>query len=214
MCYFGTNNRLLIYPWCVILPTGQWGTPPLLPTSHWGTAALWGDKAHWKLETLSGWPDVLFRDKYAFLDTCIICDTPNRPLRNTSLLPTGHWGMDAFDTTMGQVKHIKHWKPSGGARCVIFEHVIQTRCLLIGETPNRPVRNAHYSQSATEERRLYGAIGHIQHWEHCLGDQMCYFGTNNRRLIYPWCVILPTGQWGTHHYSQPAAEEWMHFKEI
>ena len=120
MCYFGTNYRLLIYPWCVILPTGQWGTPPLLPTSHWGTAALWGDKAHWTLETLSGWPDVLFRDKYAFLDTCIICDTPNRPLRNTSLLPTGHWGMDAFDTTMGQVKHIKHSKPSRGAQMCNF----------------------------------------------------------------------------------------------
>ena len=33
----------------------------------------------------------------------------------------------------------------------------------MGETPNRPVRNTHYSQPATEERQLYGAIGHIKH---------------------------------------------------
>ena len=144
MCYFGTNNRLLIYPWCVILPTGQWGTPPLLPTSHWGTVALWGDKAHWTLETLSGWPDVLFRDKYAFLGTCIICDTPNRPLRNTSLLPTGHRGMDAFDTTMGQVKHIKHWKPSRGAQM----------CNFLTHTSNLMSAYRGDSQPASEERPL------------------------------------------------------------
>ena len=139
--------------------------------------------------------------------------------------PTGHWGtphysQPATEEWMHLAPLCGKWNTSnienhlGGPTCVIFEHIIQTRCLLIGDTPNRPVRNAHYSQSATEERRLYGAIGHIQHWEPCLGDQMCYFGTNNRLLIYPWCVILPTGQWGTHHHSQPAAEEWMHFKEI
>ena len=32
-----------------------------------------------------------------------MCDTPNGPLRNTSLLPTGHWGTAAFDNNMGHV---------------------------------------------------------------------------------------------------------------
>ena len=27
MCHLGTNNRLLIYALCAILPSGQWGTP-------------------------------------------------------------------------------------------------------------------------------------------------------------------------------------------
>ena len=31
------------------------------------------------------------------------------------------------------------------------------------ETANRPVRNTHYSQPATEERQLYVAIGHTKH---------------------------------------------------
>ena len=43
---------------------------------------------------------------------------------------------------------------------------------------------------------------------------MCYFGTNNRLLIYALCVILPTGQWGTPHYSQQATEEWLHLTAI
>ena len=66
----------------------------------------------------------------------------------------------------------------------------------MGETPNRPVRNTHYSQPATEERQLNGAIRHIKHWKPCLG---------------PWCVI--SGQiilsWYVHYvwYSQPATEE-------
>ena len=265
MCYFGTNDPFLIYASCVILPTGQWGTPhfsqpateewmhltalwgtwntlnienhlgghwcglfdhmiqsrclsyrgdsqpaseerPLLPTGHWGTLNI-ENHVKWTWCVISG-------ERIPFFGIRIMCDTPNRPLRNIQLPPTGRWGMDAFDSTMGQVKHIKHWKPSWGPICVIFEHIIQSRCLLIGETPNRPVTNAHYSQPATEERRLYGAIKHIKHWKPSLGDLMCCFGTNNRLLIYPWCVILPTGQWGTHHCSQPATEEWMHLSAL
>ena len=96
--------------------TGNLGPQIRLPDGRFGQFRAIGP-----MELLRpGWPDVLFRDKYAFLDTCIICDTPNRPLRNTSLLPTGHWGMDAFDTTMGQVKHIKNWKPSRGAQMCNF----------------------------------------------------------------------------------------------
>ena len=187
---------------------------PLLPTGQWGTAAVWGDRAHQTLKTMS-------RGTWCVISGQILFSwymhhmwysqpaieehpiTPNRPLRNGCIWH--HYGASETHQTLETIS---------GGRCVIFEHIIQTWSLLIGETPNRPVRNAHYSQPATEERRLYGAIGHIQHWEPCLGDQMCYFGTNIRLLIYPWCVILPTGQWGTHHYSQPAAEEWMHFKEI
>ena len=82
------------------------------------------------------------------------------------------------------------------------------------DTPNQPVRNAHYSQLATEERWLYGAIGHIKLWKPCQGDLMCYYGTKNRLLIYPWCVILPTGQWVTPHYAQPAAEDWIHLTAL
>ena len=78
-----------------------------------------------------------------------VCDTPSRPVRTATLLPTGHWGMAAFDRKLGHVRHIKHWKP-------------------------------------------------------CLGALMCHFGTNNRLLIYALCVTLPTGQWGTPHYSQTA----------
>ena len=85
---------------------------------------------------------------------------------------------------------------------------------LIGKTSNRPVRNTHYFQPATEERQLYGAIGQIKHWKPCLGALMCYFGTNSPFLIYALCVILPTGQWGTPHYSQPATEEWMHLTAL
>ena len=84
----------------------------------------------------------------------------------------------------------------------------------MGETPNRPVRNTHYSQPATEERQLYGAIGHIKHQKPCLGALRCYFGTNNPFLIYALCVILPIGQRGTPHYSQPATEERQHLTAI
>ena len=188
---------------------------PFLPTGQWGTAAVWGDRAHQTLKTMSGGPDVLFRDKYSFLDICIICDTPNRPFRNIPLLPTGHWGMDAFDTTMGQVKHIKHWKPSRGAQmCNFWTH-----------NSNLISADRGDSQPASEERPLLptGHWGTTAVWgdrAHSTlrtlsgGPDVLFRITNNRLLIYPWCVILPTGQWGTHHCSQSAAEEWMHFKEI
>ena len=84
----------------------------------------------------------------------------------------------------------------------------------MGETANRPVRVTHYSQPATEERQLYGNIGHIKHWKPCLGALMCYFGTNNPFLLYALCMILPTGHWGTPHYSQPATEERQHLTAI
>ena len=112
--------------------------------------------------------------------------TPNRPLRNGCIWR--HYGARETHQTLKTVL---------GPRCVIFDHIIQSRCL--------SYRGG--SQPASEEQRLYGAIGHIKHWKPCQGDPMCYFGTNNRLLIYPWCVILPTGQWGTPHYSQPATEE-------
>ena len=82
-----------------------------------------------------------------------------------------------------------------------------------------------YSQMASEEppitsnwplrnRQLHAVIRRIKHWKQCLGAPMCYFGTNGPLLIYVLCVILPTGHWGTPHYSQPATEEWLHLTAI
>ena len=136
LCYFGTINRILIQALCVILPTGQWGTPRYSQpaTEEWlNLIAICGT---WNTSNIEN--HVLFRDKLSSLDICIMCDTPNRPVRNATLIPTGHWGMAAFASNMGHVKHIEHCKP-------------------------------------------------------CLGALMCYFGTNNRLLIYASCVILPTG---------------------
>ena len=82
-----------------------------------------------------------------------------------------------------------------------FDHIIQSWCLSCRGNP----------QLATEELRLYWEIGHIKHWKPCPVALMCYFRTNNPFLIYASCVILPTGQWGTPHYSQPATGEWLHF---
>ena len=112
-------------------------------------------ETHQTLKTISAGPHVSFRDIQSSVYICIMFDTPNQPVRNATLLPTGHWGMAAFDSNMGHVKHIKHWKP-------------------------------------------------------CLWAPMCHLGINNRLLIYALCVILPTGQWGIPHYSQPTTEEWLH----
>ena len=81
-----------------------------------------------------------------------MCDTPNRPVRNTPLLPIGHWRMAAFHRKMGNVKHIKHWKPSRGAPMRYFGTnnclLIYALCLILATghwgTP-------HYYQLATEE---------------------------------------------------------------
>ena len=152
MCYFRTNNRLLIYALYVILPTGQWGTP------HYSQPA-----------------------------------TEERKL-------------------YGAIGHIKHWKPCLGTLMCYFgtnnRLLIYAFCVLL---PTGQWGTPHYSQPATEEwLHLTGHVKHIEHWKPCLGTLMCYFGTNNRLLIYALCVIFPTGQWGTPHYSQPATEEWLH----
>ena len=122
-------------------------------------------------------------------------DTTNRPVRNTPLLPTGHWGMDAFDSTMGHVKHIKHWKPSQGPRCVIFGDRIQSRCLSYRGD----------SQPASEERPLLpnGHWGTVAVW----GDWTHW----TLKTCGPWCVISRQIiiSWYMHYvwYSQPASEE-------
>ena len=86
--------------------------------------------------------------------------------------------------------------------------------VLWGRLPTGQWGTPSYSQPATEERQSNGEIGHIKHWKPCLGALMCYFGTNNPFLIYALCVILPTGHWGTPHYSQPATEERQHLTAI
>ena len=102
-----------------------------------------------------------------------------RPLRNTSLPLTGHWGTAAFDCNMGHVKHsnmrhvkhIKPLKPSRGPRWVIFDHIILSRRLSYREdsqpateehliTPNWPLRNSSIWQQcgARETRKTLKTI--------------------------------------------------------
>ena len=109
MYYFGTNNRLLIYALCVILPTGQWGTPHYSQptTEEWlHLTAIWGT---WNTLNIENhvW------GAWCVISVCVIFLT-GRPVRNTPLLPSG-WGMDAFDSTLGHVNDNKHWKPFWGA---------------------------------------------------------------------------------------------------
>ena len=136
---------------------------PITPKRPLRNGCIWqhygAREAHQTLKTKSEGPDVSFGDKWSSLDICIMCDTPNRPVRNTTLLPNVHWGITTFNNNMVHVKHIKHWKPY-------------------------------------------------------LWALMCHLGTNNRLLIYALCVIFPTGQWGTPHYSQPTTGEWLHVTAI
>ena len=130
--------------------------------------------------------------------------TPNRPLRNGT-----------FDSNIGHVKHAKHWKPSRRAwMCNIWPYNSILMSVLWGRLPTGQWGTPSYSQPATEERQLYGKIGHIKHWKPCLGTLMCHFGKNNPFLMYALCVILATGHWGTPHYSQPATEERQHLTAI
>ena len=89
---------------------------PIDPNQPQRNGCMWQHygacETHQTLKTTSMGPDVSFGDKYLSLDACIMYDTPNWPVRNATLFPTGHWGMAAFDSTMGHVKHIIHWKSS------------------------------------------------------------------------------------------------------
>ena len=82
------------------------------------------------------------------------------------------------------------------------------------DAPNRSVRNAkllptgHWGWAAFDSNVLH--VKHIKYFKQYLGALMCHFETNNRLLIHALCVILPTGQWETPHYSEPATEEWLH----
>ena len=159
MCYFGTNNRLLIYTLCVMLPTGQWGIPHYSQptTEEWlHLTAIWGTRNTSNIENhvCEPWCVIWGQIIVSWYMHYVWYSQPASEEKNT-FLPTGHWGMAAFDSKIGHVKHIKHWKP-------------------------------------------------------CLGALMCYFGTNNRLLIYALCVMLPTGQWGTPNYSQLATEDGLH----
>ena len=140
-----------------------------------------------------------------------MCDTHNQPLRNTSLLPTGHWGMVVFDSNMRHVKHIKHWKPSRGALMRYFRTnnrlLIYALCVIL---PTGQWGMPNYSQTAIEEQAAaWGEKSHQTLKTMSEGPDVL-FRTNSPLLIYALCVILQTGQWGTPHYSQPATEEWLY----
>ena len=94
--------------------------------------------------------------------------------------------------------------------CNIWPYNSTPMSVLWGRLPTSQCGTPSYFQPATEERQLYGEMGHIKHWKPCLGTLMCYFGTNNPFLMYALCVILATGHRRTLHYSQPATEERQH----
>ena len=144
-----------------------------------------------------------------------MCDTPNRPVKNATLLPTGHWGMAAFDSNMWHVKHIEHWKPCLG---VLMCHLGTNNRLLIYALcvilPTGQWRTPHYSQPATEEWLHFTAIWgtwNTSNTENHVWGAWCHSGTSNPLFIHALCVIIPTGQWGTLHYSQPATEECLYW---
>ena len=141
-----------------------------------------------------------------------MCDTPNRPVRNTPLLPTGHWGMSLVDCNMGHVKHIEHWKPCLGA---LMCHLGTNNPFLIhascGIHPTGQWATPHYSQPATEEwmhlTALWGTRN-TSNIENHLGGARCIIFDH---IIKSWCVsykgdsqpaneerpTLPTGHWVT-----------------
>ena len=152
-----------------VTPNRPLRNTPLLPTGHWRMAAF--DSNMGNVKYIKHWKPsrgTLMR-YFGIVSWCIMCDTPNRPVRNAPLFLTGHWGMAVFDSNMRHVKHSKRWKPSRGPRWAIFDWKILSRCLSYRgdsqwETP-------HYSQPTTEERQLYGAIGHIKLWKLRLGPR-------------------------------------------
>ena len=121
-CYFRTNNRLLINTSCMILPTG-----------HWGMAAFNSNMVHVKHMIL--WKPCL---------GALMCHlvTNNRLLLHALcvILPTGQWGTPHYcQPATEEWNHLTTlwgtWITSnienhlGGRRCVIFDHIIQSRCL-------------------------------------------------------------------------------------
>ena len=200
MGYFGTNNRLFKYALCVILPTGQWGTPhySLPATEEWlHLTAIWGTWYTSNIENHLWGPSCVIFD-HIIQTRCLSFRGDSQPAREEHpLLPTGHWGMAAFDSNMGHVKHIKHWKPCLEALMCYFgtnnRLLKYALCVIL---PTGQWGTSNYSQQATEKRQLYGVIGHIKHWKPSRGALMCHLGTNNRLLKYALRVILPTGLWG------------------
>ena len=220
-CCFGTYYRLLIYALCVILPTGQLGTPHYSQpaTEEWmHLTALWGTWNTSNIENHLRGLDVYYLEILFNPDVCLIvetpnrpvrnahytqpatedqwlygaighiehwkhgvyyfgtnnhllimCDTPNRPVRNTLSLPTGNWVMDSFDSTMGHIKHIKHWKPYRGALVLIFDNIIQPQCLSYRgdsqpageECPLLPT--GHWGTAAFDSNM--GHVKQVKHWK-------------------------------------------------
>ena len=131
-----------------------------------------------------------------------MCDTTYRPVRNDTLLPTGHWGMAAFDSNMGHAKHIKHWKPCLWAlMCHLGTNnrlLIYALCVIL--PTGQWGKKTHFSQPATEE------------WLHLTAKSGTWNTLNIENHVWgPWCVI--SGQiivcWYMHYVwcSQPVSEE-------
>ena len=56
---------------------------------------------------MSGGPEVLFRDLLSSLDICIMCDTPNRPVKNTHYCQPATEEWMHLTALWGNVKRIK-----------------------------------------------------------------------------------------------------------
>ena len=142
-------------------------------------------------------PDVLFRDKWSFLDICIMCGTPNRqwgtphfsqPATEEWMHLTALWGTW---NTLNIENHLQgHW-------CGLFDHIIQSRCLSYRGD----------SQPASEERPLLqtGHWGTAAVW----GDRA--HGTLKTMSSGPDVLLREKESlfWYMHHvwYSRPATEK-------
>ena len=201
MCYFGTNNRLLIYALCVILPTGQWGTPHYSQpaTEEWlHLTAIWGT-----------W-NTLNIENHVWGTWCVISGQIilSWYMHLVACQPTGQWGTPHYSqTATGEWMHLAAlwgmWKTLnienhlGGPRCVIFGHIIQSRSL----------SNRGGSQPASEERPLL----RTGHWETAAvwGDKAHWtlktMSVSGGDLM---CLGTLCAVWKRHFKRVPSVLEW------
>ena len=123
MCHLVTNNRLLLHALCVILPTGQWGMPHYCQPA---TGVL-GHMKHWKpcLGALMCYFGT--NNRFLIYASCVILPTGQRGTPHYSQPATEEW--NHLTTLWGTWITSNIENHLGGRRCVIFDHIIQSRCL-------------------------------------------------------------------------------------